>query len=654
MDGAALLPDCTGTKEEYFYKESKEMKAKKILSLLLALVMVLALGTSAFAATGDMSNPVTVSGVTLTFGDTEAPTAPECNMYFKETANNTYDAIYSTDGTTASTSFYPSILALYITGSVNSISATDIDFVTYDDEGNPTISSTIEVNPDGYYTIKPKTGNSQIVVNGTVTVNFSAPISSAAASGSIAKAICGYLPVGQFARYNSFGWGAIFTDGTNIYDSSKQAKFVSSTGEGTSYIATGVSLGMAGGYVQFDMGTDENGADRLITNNPNNKYGIDFIVYGNAFVGNPEAGIVKVSQDGTNWYTLAGSRHYMNGTQWNQNISYIRIAAANTTISGKSFAKAGIYCSTNFVVPASDNASDVNAAIGAATWTGVAQLTGNTYPKTLSTANPAPAAWWPEWTNDASGNAENYGQVWKINGDGDLGDVSWLRSGSAEVITYKNVTTVEDDMVVLNKTLSAAPTQAQMTDVYQWGYADVRPNAPSGADAVYGQAVNPYAVAASSTTEASGDGFDLSWAVDDNGMPVKLEGVRYIRVYSGVLFSAGVFGETSTEVCGLYVTANTTTDGVATPATLTFRNSTYSPVAVNGSQTQGITTIRQPAGSSRTYTVNASGRVFVNGVTMESNQLPITLGSGESKLVQIVTQTNDGAAYINVVRFVAD
>lgn len=35
------------------------MKAKKIVALVLALVMVLALGTSALAATGDMSNPVT-------------------------------------------------------------------------------------------------------------------------------------------------------------------------------------------------------------------------------------------------------------------------------------------------------------------------------------------------------------------------------------------------------------------------------------------------------------------------------------------------------------------------------------------------------------------------------------------------------------------
>ena len=642
------------------------MKAKKIVALVLALVMVLALGTSALAATGDMSNPVTAADLNLYFGDPDYPaTAPECYMYFKETGTNTYDAIYSTNGTTASTSFYPSILAFYVipvkgangqpVTTVTSITGTDMDFVTYDEEtGAETVSTTATVNEKGFYTIKPKSSSSKIVINGTVTVNFSAPMSSTAAPGSIAKAVCGYLPVGQFARYNSFGWGTIFTDNTNVYDSTKQAKFVSSTGTGTSYVDIGVSLGMAGGYVQFDMGTDENGADRLITNNPNNKYGIDFIVYGNAFVGNPEAGIVKVSQDGIKWYTLAGSRHYMTGTKWNQNISYIKITTADTTISGKTFSAAGIYCSTDFDAPSSDNADAVNAAIGEATWTGIPQLTGNTYPKTYSTATPAAAAWWPEWEKDSGNHDENYGQVWKINGDTDLSDVSWLRSGSAEVITYKNVTTVEDDMVVLNRTLSAAPTQAQMTDVYQWGYADVRPNAPRGADAVYGQAVNPYAVAASSTTEASGDGFDLSWAVDDNGLPVKLDGVRYVRVYSGVLFSAGVFGETSTEVCGLYVTANTTTDGVATPATLTFRNSTYSPVAVNGSQTQGITTIRQPAGSSRTYTVNASGRVFVNGVTMESNQLPITLGSGESKLFQIVTQTNDGAAYINVVRFVAD
>ena len=641
------------------------MKAKKIVAIMLALVMVLALGTTALAATGDMSNPVTAADLNLYFGDPDYPaTAPECYMYFKETGTNTYDAIYSTNGTTASTSFYPSILAFYVipvkgangqpVTTVTSITGTDMDFVTYDEEtGAETVSTTVTVNEKGFYTIKPKSSSSKIVINGTVTVNFSAPLSAIAAAGAIAKDICGFLPVGQFARYNSFGWGTIFTDNTNVYDSTKQAKFVSSTGTGTSYVSTGVSLGMAGGYVQFDMGTETvNGkvVDRQITNDPTNPYGIDFVVYGNAFVGNPEAGIVKVSQDGVKWYTLAGSRHYMNGTEWNQNISYIRISAANTTISGKTFAKAGIYVSKNFAVPASDDADAVNAAIGNATWTGIAQLTGNTYPKTLSTDSPAAAAWWPEWAKDSGDHDENYGQVWKINGDNDLSDVSWLRSGSAEVITYKNVTTVEDDMVVLNKTLSAAPSQAQMTDVYQWGYADVRPNAPTGGTATYGQVVNPYAVTASSTTEASGDGFDLSWAVDDNGIPVRLEGVRYIRVYSGVLFSAGVFGETSTEVCGLYVANNKISAGAGTtaaPQTVEIDgeevNLSSSAVVLKGTNTYYDHT-GTIAGTTVDVTAASGAKVFINGEETSSYDV-----SANAKAVQILIQSESAAPYILVI-----
>ena len=76
----------------------------------------------------------------------------------------------------------------------------------------------------------------------------------------------GYLPVGQFARPNSFGWGTLYTDNTNVSSSSNDVKFK------TGYVSTGVSLGMAGGYVQFDMGNNR------IQNNANNKYGIDFIV----------------------------------------------------------------------------------------------------------------------------------------------------------------------------------------------------------------------------------------------------------------------------------------------------------------------------------------------------------------------------------------
>ena len=602
------------------------MKAKKILSLLLAIVMVLSLSTAAFATGSTLSNPVTVSGITLRFGDPDySATWPESNMYFQG-SGNTFSAVYSKDGTTVDSSYYPAILALYVTGTVDTIVGTDIDFVTYDEDGTPAISTTATVNSDGFYTVKPKSSSSKITVNGTVEVMFSAPKSAVATAGTYPATVNGYLPVGQFARPNSFGWGNLYSDKTNIKSDSNTVKFLNGNED------IGVSLGMAGGYIQFDMGTDDNGVARLITNNPNNPYGIDFIIYGNAFVGNPEAGIVKVSADGVNWYTLAGSRHYMSDTKWNQNISYIKIAAADTTIGGKSFSSAGIYCSTNFVVPASDNASDVNAAIGAATWTGIPQLTGSSYPKTLSTATPAPASWWPEYASN-----ENYGNVWNIGNA--VNGVSWLRNGTAEVITYTGVTTVEDDMVVLNEGATAAPTQAQMTDVYQWGYADVRPNAPSGADAVYGQAVNPYAVAASSTTEASGDGFDLSWAVDNNGAPVNLEGVRYVRVYSGVLFSAGVFGETSTEVCGLYV-ANAESSSVGTTAAPT-------SISVKGESVEttngGMKMINRLGLSECTINVNATGNIYINGVATNSASIKPTAAGTK---VQIVVQNGEAAPYI--------
>ena len=542
------------------------MKAKKIVALMLALVMVLALGTSALAATGDMSNPVTVSGVTLRFGDPNYPaTAPEKYMYFKETGTGTYDAIYSTDGTTEDASYYPDILAFYVVPeevngepvtTITSITGTDIDFVTYDASGNATISPTVAVNDDGFYTIKPKSDNSSITVNGNVTVSFSAP-NVQIAEGSNPAAVTGYLPVGQFARYNSFGWGTLYTDNTNIKSTSNTTKFLDG------YVSTGVSLGMAGGYIQFDMGT------RPIMNDAKNRYGIDFIVYGNAFVGNPEAAGVMVSNDGETWYTLAGSRHYMRDTKWNQKISYARIEGTTQRALNTAFTADGVYYSTNYVSPSEQTQTAINAAISAATWQGI---------PAASSAAAVNLSYWPEWATRVVNNAtqgEYYGNVWKIGTDSKIpavastannAGVNWDKADTtsavptgAEVITYSGLTIVPDDTEVLKKQNITSPSQAQMTDVYQWGYADVRVNGTA-----YGTAINPYASAASA--ESGGDGFDLSWAVDANGVPVKMSSARYIRVYSTVLFNAGIFGETSAEVCGLYRTSNTIADGAGMTA----------------------------------------------------------------------------------------
>lgn len=63
---------------------------------------------------------------------------------------------------------------------------------------------------------------------------------------------------------------------------------------------------------------------------------------------------------------------------------------------------------------------------------------------------------------------------------------------------------------------------------YEFGYAD---NAPNNDDA---------------------SNIDISWAVDRNGKYVKLPGVDFMKIYTGVNQEAGWLGEVSTEVAGAY------------------------------------------------------------------------------------------------------
>ena len=63
---------------------------------------------------------------------------------------------------------------------------------------------------------------------------------------------------------------------------------------------------------------------------------------------------------------------------------------------------------------------------------------------------------------------------------------------------------------------------------YEYGYADNAPN----------------------NDEASN--IDIDWAVDKNGNKVKLPGIDFVKVYTGVNQEAGAIGEVSTEVAGAY------------------------------------------------------------------------------------------------------
>lgn len=65
---------------------------------------------------------------------------------------------------------------------------------------------------------------------------------------------------------------------------------------------------------------------------------------------------------------------------------------------------------------------------------------------------------------------------------------------------------------------------------FDWGYADNLPN-------IDGDEYN------------DGAKIDIDWAVDSNGNSVKLPGVDFVRIYTGINQTNGWIGENSTEVC---------------------------------------------------------------------------------------------------------
>lgn len=573
--------------------------SKKMLSLLLIaamLVSVLCMGVSATGTYDEVSigtgEPVTINWTTATTG-----------------------TVVNVD---ASTNYIPKSFLLWArNGLTVKVGTTEL---TANGVGNTDSAYTVYTDATNEITIT--------VLNGeTVAYTITCPHYTATIAGSYPSAVNGYLPVGQFARHNSFGWGTLFTDNTNKNPDTNTPKFLNG------YVSTGVSLGMAGGYVQFDMG------DNPIENNANNPYGIDFIVYGNAFVGNPEAAGVMVSNDGIKWYTLAGSRHYMNGTQWNQKISYVRIEGPEQrALKSGTFTADGVYYSKNYNSPSEQTQSAINAAISAANWD-VVPASG--------TGSALNLSYWPEWATRVVNNAaqeEYYGNVWKLGTDSHIpavastennAGVNWDKADTtstvpngAEVITYSGLTLVPDDTQVLGSN----PTQAQMTDVYQWGYADVRVNGSA-----YGTAINPYASAAS--VGNGGDGFDLSWAVDENGEPVSISSAKYIRVYSAVLFNAGIFGETSAEVCGLYVANGTGSTSIS------------KDLVVKNSANVEVPTTNMGVSEIASGTVNLSSEaeyVYVNGTLVEESTYSFTISAGQ--MVQIITQNGNESPYITVLK----
>ena len=546
---------------------------KKFTAILLAVVMLFALSASAFAATNSLETDYAIGnglGVSVDL-DIEG-------MYFD------YPDILNT----ATNGYYPFSFSLIASDRSKVASVTvsnggsfhwayaqnaDGSYVT-DEDGNYVESTTTNYG----VVVLPTTSASTVTVTGTGNIG-SATFSCAQPNGgttAAGTALYAYLPApAQFVNegVTTGGWG-------DAYDSNGAVKATSSTG---------VSLGFFGGYAVYEF-------ENPIADDPTHPYGADFIVYGNAFWNNSEAGCIQVSKDGATWYDIAGSMYYTKSTK-GATITYTNPSTsedAGITAAGSNL---GTMAAVNYTL---------NGTAGT--------VTTNTFHN---------HSWFPLNANyfAASGSRAAMAK---------LDEFSFV----SRTLASNGVT----DKLTFTGTLLTDYPGTGKTDQIGFGYCDVHPNKTLGGTIAY----NPYQTFTSSSDydtkvagTSGGDPIDIAWAVKSNGTPANLDSIRYVRIYTGMAQMNGIFGEISTEVCGVAACTGSTTETAATP-TITVGTSTVT--TTNG----GIKSVGMLSGTC-TVNVSGTGYVYINGVaTTSATFTPTSAGTK----VQIIVQNGEAAPYV--------
>ena len=500
----------------------------------------------------EVNNPITVNGTQIRFGDPAYPmTEPERYMSFEAAGTNAYNAVYA--GPTAG--FVPDLYSLYLKSDAAltlTSNSTDIVFRTYDANGNMTETNTVTgTSGDSYFSTviyAKAAGSIQVTTAGSTTattINFSTPNDPSSAhdaqlhpDGAIA-----YLPgITQYA--NRGDWGSISAGGNNVLTPATKIKGYNG------FAANGFSLGSLGGYVQYDFSSNP------IQNLDTNPYGVDFVVYGNAFNGNPEAAAVQVYaqevlSDGTlgdyKWYELAGSMYYSDSAVRNTTVSYT--LASNGAITAK----------------VNDTVHSQDPFVTNASW----------FP-TKSGMNH-------EATSGINNTLTN----------------SYITEYTDTTLKFTGVTSIPD---------------SDSNADYAFGYADVTP-VPSVKD---GTPINPYTPYTSD--KVGGDGFDLAWAVEIGGTtPVKIDNAKYVRIYSAVLFNTGIFGETSPEITGIFRAVGTTSETAAIPTvTLDDAEVALDEFATQISRNVYYIDYGISNGSTVSISADSNANVLINGVQTDT------------------------------------
>ena len=308
--------------------------------------------------------------------------------------------------------------------------------------------------------------------------------------------------------------------------------------------ATTTSLGNFGGYVIYEF-------NNKIENSDKHRYGIDFMISGNAFnaaATTQEPGQVWVSQDGTAWYALAGSEHYEDETNWDYSVTYQK-TKTNTSTYVDSLGESGNVCSRS----------------------------------------PYPLK-------------ANYPTV-------DFDENSLTLSG---ILLRKDLTP---------STANGILTSFGYVDALSWKMSDLP--------------VNPYV---ENPQQNAKDGqFDISWAVDKDGMPIHLDWVKYVKVQTATFIDGGAFGEKSTEInC-----VNLASDEDFT------NDKTNVEITVNGKKVEFDSNSfakLDDLGKGVDVKVNAeNSNIYINNERTDEKLFAEAPAKG---LVRVIVQTGDGEAQI--------
>lgn len=556
---------------------------KKILALILAVLMLSSLMATNVLADTWSSVTNTLTGITVSVSSGTESLSIAANTDPDITAD--YAISSSVSG------YFPQAFSMQVSNTSAAVTGTNGARFAFD---------------TGTYGLVTMGSSDSILTVSNGTNEFTIYVPAPEYSGATSTSLVAYLPAyGQFANegVTTGGWGDGYVSGNTGLKSMVNNQ-----------ISTGLSLGSFGGYAVFSIAGG-------ITNNTNNLYGVDFIVYGNSLGSNAEPGCVQVSVDGNIWYDLAGSRHYLSTTVWNAYAEYTNPTMAND--AGTTAPQTGTYLSTNYTY-------NLNGGTGT--------ITHNAFHK---------HSWYPLYGNYFTA---------RTSGATELANrlLCEKQSGAADInndfLTYTpyDASTGTASKVRLTGTkidyVSGSPGD------YTFGYFDVHANGNS-----IGSVVNPYEATASST---GGDGFDLSWAVDSTGKPVDLGTVYYVRVYTGVaaMGNPAYLGEVSSEVTGIYVVNGGGSNSISSNLTVKVGSTYY--VDAQGDEeeerdaTPNLSTVNIPYVSGMTITVTTSDtNLFVNGsaVSRTGNVYSITsVSTGD--VYQIITQRGSESPYITLLK----